>query len=309
MSIDHLIARITELAASQHGLVRLEQLEPAEHRRMRHLNDRGIIERVATGVYRVSGSPMTWAQSLQAGLWALGRGAVVSHASAARLHRFDRFEDITSLEFTVARGHRERRPANLDVVVHSTTRPLNGDLRHVEGLAVTSPVRTILDLARAGVPNPLLEAAIDSALRLRLTSLGHLIQRVEEVKGPGRHGVARLDDLLVTSGGHSVLERRFLQLVRRCGLPAPKPQVVHRDDGRHVARVDFLFQEQGVVVEVSGGRGHSTPSDRAKDARRRNELQQMGRTVLEFTYEDVTRREAYVVRTLRAAGVSASRRQ
>jgi very-short-patch-repair endonuclease len=54
-----------------------------------------------------------------------------------------------------------------------------------------------------------------------------------------------------------------------------------------------------VVVEVSGGRGHSSAADRAKDARRRNELQQLGRVVLEFTYEDVVERPAYVVRTLR----------
>ena len=72
------------------------------------------------------------------------------------------------------------------------------------------------------------------------------------------------------------------------------------------AHVDFLFPTQNVVVEVSGGRGHSTASDRAKDARRRNELQQMGRTVLEFTYEDLTARERYVIDTLRTSGVSRS---
>jgi very-short-patch-repair endonuclease len=303
--MDDLIDRITGLAKQQHGLVRLEQLPTRDHRRVRHLDDRGIVERVATGVYRLSGSPVSWVQSLQAGIWALGKGAVVSHASAARLHRFDRFEDSPALEFTVARGHRERGVARLPVIVHSTTIPLNGDRRHVGGLPVTSPARTILDLARAGAPSHMLEAAIDSALRLRLTTVGHLVDRVERVKGPARRGVARLDELLVTSGGHSVLERRFLQLVRRSGLTMPQPQVVHRDDGRHVARVDFLFPEQDLVVEVSGGRGHSTAPDRARDARRRNELQRMGRTVLEFTYEDVTARDAYVIRTLKQAGVSA----
>ena len=306
MAIDDLIDRITALAKQQHGLVRLDQLPTSEHRRVRHLDDRGIVERLASGVYRVSGSPGTWMQSLQAGIWALGRGAVVSHAAAARLHGLDRFEDNPSVDFTVIRGHRERGLATIPAVVHSTTLPLNGDLRHVAGLPVTSPARTILDLARAGVPSPLLEAAIDSALRLRLTTLGHLIDRVEQVKGPGRRGVARLDELLVTSGGHSVLERRFLTLVRRAGLAMPTPQVVHRENGRHVARVDFVFPEHDLVVEVSGGRGHSTASDRAKDARRRNELQRLGRTVLEFTYEDVTARDAYVIRTLKQAGVSAS---
>jgi hypothetical protein len=63
-----------------------------------------------------------------------------------------------------------------------------------------------------------------------------------------------------------MLERRFLELVRTAGVARPRTQVVHRKDGRHVARVDFLFDEEGVVVEVSGRKGHSTPSERARDA-------------------------------------------
>src|SRR5690606_42052459 len=104
--------------------------------------------------------------------------------------------------------------------------------------------------------------------------------------------------VLLDAGGHTALERLFLRLVRESGLPIPVPQVVHRHDGRHVARVDFLFADHDLVVEVSGGRGHSSPSERAKDARRRNELQRLGRTVLEFTYEQVTRRPDQVIATL-----------
>jgi very-short-patch-repair endonuclease len=306
MSIDELIGRISDLAKQQHGLVRLNQFAELEHRRIRHLDDRGIIERLATGVYRVSGSPQTWMQSLQAGVWALGKDVVVSHASAARLHGLDGFECDPSVEFTVARRQRNRDLCGLQATIHSTAVRVNGDLRRVAGLPVTSAERTIIDLARAGVASPLLESAIDSAIRLRLTTLDHVIERIDQVKGPARSGVARLDELVITSGGHSVLERRFLRLVRRAELPAPITQVVHRRDGQHVARVDFLFPEQNVVVEVSGGRGHSTASDRAKDARRRNELQQMGRTVLEFTYEDLMARERYVIDTLRTSGVSRS---
>jgi hypothetical protein len=265
---------------------------------------RGIIHRVAKGVFRVSGSPLTWMQSLQAGIWALGKLAVVSHSSAARLYELERFEGA-GVEFTVMRSQRGRRlPSGLAATVHTSDSRLKGDVRRVHGLPVTSPERTIVDLAREGVHPNLLEAAIDSAIRLRLTTLDHIVDRVEACKGSSRWGVAQLDSLVVTSGGHSVLERRFLRLMRRTGLPRPNPQIVHRKDGKHVARVDFLFEEQNLVVEVSGGRGHSTASDRAKDARRRNTLQQMGRTVLEFTYEDVMEREAYVVETLKASGVS-----
>ena len=84
-------------------------------------------------------------------------------------------------------------------------------------------------------------------------------------------------------------------------MPVPAPQVVHRRAGRHVARVDFLYEREGIVVEVSGGRGHSSAADRASDARRRNELQRLGRLVLEFTYEDMTTRAIYVADALRTA--------
>jgi len=303
VSTQELIARVTETARAQHGLVRLEQFPRSEHPRLRHLARRGILHRVARGVFRVGGAPSTWMQSLQAGLWALGDQAAVSHAAAARLYRCDRFEGA-SAEFSVPRLQRGRQLAELGARVHTTTAPLNGDVRRVDGLRVTSPERTIIDLARAGTSTKLLEAAIDSVIRLRLTTLDHIVDRIADHKASSRWGVAQLDALVLTSGGHSVLERRFLRLLRNAGLPCPSPQVVHRDDGRHVARVDFLFQEQGVVVEVSGGRGHSTAADRAKDARRRNQLQQIGRTVLEFTYEDVTERETYVLETLEASGVS-----
>ncbi len=66
-----------------------------------------------------------------------------------------------------------------------------------------------------------------------------------------------------------------------------------------MARVDFCFDRPPVVVEVSGQRGHSSPSERAKDADRRNELQSEGFIVLEFTYDDVLRRTGYVLETLR----------
>ena len=76
-----------------------------------------------------------------------------------------------------------------------------------------------------------------------------------------------------------------------------------RLDGRRVGRVDFCFEPQLLIVEVSGRRGHSTDAERAKDAQRRNELQTLGYTVLEFTYADVKDRPDYVLATLRRHGL------
>jgi hypothetical protein len=126
-----------------------------------------------------------------------------------------------------------------------------------------------------------------------------LARRLEKLRGPGRWGARRLDRLLIDSGGHSPLERRFLSLMRRAGMPRPTTQVVHRRGERTFARVDFCFDELNVVVEVSGQKGHASPSERARDAQRRNEPQDAGRRLFEYTWRDVTERPAYVTRTMR----------
>ncbi len=67
---------------------------------------------------------------------------------------------------------------------------------------------------------------------------------------------------------------------------------------RRTRAVDFLFDPYGVVVEVSGRKGHSSPTERQIDAQRRNELQDAGRRVFEYTYEDVMRRPDHVIGTM-----------
>ena len=115
-----------------------------------------------------------------------------------------------------------------------------------------------------------------------------------------------IDELLYDAGGHTMLEREFLRLMREADLPRPQPQVVFRNGKRTMARVDFLYAEWKIVVEVSGRIGHSTAPERARDAQRRNELQDLGLRVYEFTWEDVTRRPSWVQNQkrlrLRAAG-------
>jgi len=146
-----------------------------------------------------------------------------------------------------------------------------------------------------------LERAVDSAFRLRRTAVNKLIDELELLSGRGRRGVVLMRELLLDSGGESVLERRFLRLVRASGMPRPVCQVVFRPGTGRVIRVDFCFRGSNLVVEVSGRLGHSTDRDRQRDARRRNHLQQMGQVVIEFTTADLIDSPDYVIRTLRTA--------
>lgn len=289
---------LTTLARAQHGAVGIDQLVQAgvTRRWVDNLVRRGTIERAAPGVVVIAGSEATWHRALQVGLLALGDGSCVSHEAAAGLHRLDRTPPGV-VELTVLRTGRGRV---LPLTVHTTRELPPIDRVQVDGFPATSATRTVLDLARARVSRDRLAAAMDSAVRLGLTAPAALRARLAERRGPGHWGVRVLDELLVDAGGHTMLERRFLEIVRCAGLPRPSTQVIHRRDGRTFARVDFEFEAFGVVVEVSGTLGHTTPAERARDAQRRNELQDVGRKVYEYTWEDVTRRTSFVGSSLKA---------
>jgi hypothetical protein len=290
------IPRLSTLAAAQHGVLSIRQLGAARVPRgvFDQLVRRGIFVRVAPGVYAGAAAPDTWERKLMSGLLALGPTARISHESAAHLHGFDR-SIADRVEFTVDRSHRN---AKANGTVHSTSRTRRLDVVTIRSFRVTSATRTIVDLARARVPSGRLAAAIDSAVRLGLSSPIVLQSELRFLRGPGRWGCRLLDELLVDAGGHTVLERGFLRLMRRGGLPRPRTQVIHRRDGATFARVDFLFDPYSVVVEVSGRKGHSSPVERQVDAQRRNELQDAGRRVFEYTYEDLERRPDHVIATM-----------
>lgn len=291
------VASITELARRQHGVLRTAQLRERgmTARAQRGAIDQAWLRTAGPGVVTVAGAPDTWPQRLTIGLFMLGAAAWVSHDAAGALHGLDRA--VPDVEFTVPR--RKRTDVG-GLKVHTTTTVGPLDVVTVDGFRCSSATRTILDLAYIGTPTVRLEAAIDSAVRLGLSAPHVIASRLAELRGPGRRGARALDRLLVDSGGESRLERLFLQLVRRARLPRPATQRVMRRDGRHVARVDFLFESVGVVVEVTGRVGHSSPADRERDAQRRNELIDLGYRVYEYTWNDVRYRSDNVIASLRA---------
>lgn len=215
----------------------------------------------------------------------------MSFEAAACLHGFDR-SDRTAVEFTIERNRVRPR---IGWTVHTTKflEPL--DTVEVDGFRATSPTRTVLDLALARSSKKRVEAAFDSAVRLGLSHPTVLEERLGTLRGSGRWGVAMIERILPDSGGHSPLERSFLRIVREAGCPRPTTQAIQRSaTGRHVARVDFLFEQQRLIVEVSGRLGHVSDSERARDARRRNELQDLGFVVIEYTSTQIWEQTEWV---------------
>lgn len=227
-------------------------------------------------------------------MW-LGSPAALAGSAAARWWGLDGFEDCDDVEFVVPHGRRSKGgPA-----IHFVREWARKDFLVRAGVSITTVTRTIIDLAAQGVCARRLEQAIDSGARNRWTSVPTLTGRMAELARPGRKGIPELRELLLDSGGESVLERRFLRLLRATGIGRPQTQVTFRAHTTRAIRVDFLFAREGVVVEVSGRVGHASDADRRKDARRRNDLIQRGLVVLEFTTADVIDDPDYVVVTLR----------
>ena len=209
-------------------------------------------------------------------LLACGAHAVLSHHTAARLVKI-LDPDHHPIHVTI-RGRFGPRPHG--VQVHRTTRLNRTEVRIVEGLPVTSPLRTLLDLACV-VDIRTLERAVEEAITLRLTSDRAIRQALTAANG--RKGMSNLRAILdqhrepgVT---RSTAERRFRALIRAAQLPEPLTNV-----GMHGVEADFYWPDLGVVVEVQSQRYHLTRAALERDTRKAARLTAAGLTVSYVTW-------------------------
>lgn len=245
---------------------------------IRHRVADGRLHRVARGVYAVGRPDLTEHGRWMTAVLSCGPEAALSHHSAAALYEIAP-DDPRAIHVSIPASLTRRRPG---VVVHR--RAALSATTH-RGIRATTPAATLRDLARV-LTRKQLEAAVIEADKRDLVDVATV------------EAVLRVDDYAPTD---SALERRFLALVRKAGLPRPQTQA-------HVLghRVDFLWPELGLVVETDGLRYHRTPAQQAKDRRRDQELTAAGYTVLRFTYAQVVTGEALPVLAAVAARLSRS---
>jgi very-short-patch-repair endonuclease len=170
-----------------------------------------------------------------------------------------------------------------------------GDLTTQHNIPLTSPIRTLLDLA-TGLAPPALERAVNEADRVDLIDPEALRAALD--RHGGEPGVAILRTLLDRRTfvlTDSELERRFLGLVRRAGLPPPRTR-----EQLNGFRVDFFWPELGLVVETDGLRYHRTPAQQSRDHRRDQAHAAAGLTPLRFSHAQIRYEPAHVAATLRA---------
>jgi len=230
-------AAIARLAGRQHGVVSRGQLaalglgRPAIDYRVMH----GRLHTVHRGVYAVGHRALTRQGAFMAAVL-VADGGVLSHRSAAALLGI-RPADRNVVDITVLR-HLKHRPR---VVIHRAQLPAD-EITTRAGIPVTTPTRTLLDLASLISPQELERAATEAEIH-RLgspTSLDTLVARY-----PRREGTAAIRALLRDRRiGQNVtkkdLELRFLAFLDANRLPRPRINA-RIDLDRHVARRPMSF--------------------------------------------------------------------
>src|SRR3954468_8763627 len=284
---------VWRLAAKQHGVVTRAQLlaaglsGPAIHHRVAN----GRLHRIHRGVYAVGRPQLDRYGRWLAAVLACGPHAALSHRSAAVLWGLIGGEP-DPVEISVPLHVHRTRPG---LVVHRRSNLGERDLAKREGIAVTTPARTLADLAGRLSPGQL-EAAINEADRLNLIGPEALKRALAGERGSvGAPKLRELLDSRIFALTDSELERRFLRLVRQANLAKPLTGALIGE-----YRADFYWPSLGLVVETDGLRYHRTPTQQAKDRQRDQAYVLAGLTPLRFTHAQVAREPDRVVSTLRA---------
>jgi hypothetical protein len=286
---------ISELAKRQHGVISRAQL------RSIGLSDGGITARVSRGglhrvhhgVYAVGHTVLGARGKWMAAVLAGGTGAVLSHAAAAALWGL-RSSEAPTIDVTVpGSGGRRRRPG---LRIHRA-RSLDGETTACDGIPVTTPARTILDLAAVLNRRPL-EQLLDQAEITRLAdqpSLEALARAHPGHRGAGRLTAALHDHTPGTTLTNGKLEERFLKLCDDAGLP--RPLVNHHVEG---FKVDFVFTDHRVLVETDSWRFHKSRASFESDRHRDAVHAAAGYRTLRFTHDRIAHHPAAVSRAIRS---------
>lgn len=295
--------RIGQVARRQHGVVRRDQLlrEGLAPRAVSRLLRAGRLRQLHRGVYLV-GPVMPRLAREMAAVLACGRQARLSHASGGALWEIQPAPP-TSVPpvVTVPQGVRVRRPG---IRVHQSVHLAPDDVATVSAIPVTSPARTLVDLA-AVVSARELERAVAAAERRGLVTLDELTARVQRHRR--RPGIAALASVLRQEGGpaytRSRLEDMFRAEVRRFGLPLPRfNPIVHGHE------VDCHWPDARLVVELDGQAYHASWDQQEKDRERDAGLASTGIHVMRITWRQLARdTERTMIRVAQAMAIGRER--
>ena len=286
---------MAEIAAVQDNVVTWEQLIAAGVGRgaIGYRRRAGVIHRLYRGIYLVGHAPPTHAARARAAVLACGENAVLSHRSAAELWGLLAASrgvvDVTVIARNpgVRPGIRRHRAAELP----------SSEIKYIRSVPVTSPARTICDIAGAGLSHEA-EHALEQARVARLVTDRELRAVIE--RAPSRAGSALIRALLDSENGagytRSKAERAMRALVRSAELPQP---LVNAQ--LHGFLVDFLWSNERLVVEVDGYEFHRDRAAFERDRRRDQILTAAGYRVVRITWRQLRDEPVAVIARLAQA--------
>jgi len=245
---------IASIAAKQFGNITRQQLLELglSSGAIKHRIRIGLLHRVYPGVYAVGAPPRLPLQRAAAAVLAGGGPAVAGLAggSAMTLWGFwRRWEE--PFEIAVVKG--DRRLPNL--IIHRPRSLMQRELSTHLGIRVTSPARTLFDVAPR-LNDKQLKRDVNNALHSKFLTTGHLAELI--VRHPGHPSTVRLRYFVTTEGGPTLSdwERAFPAFCESQDLPPP---VMSRKAGRHTP--DASWPELGIVIELDSWEFHHTRVD------------------------------------------------
>jgi predicted transcriptional regulator of viral defense system len=239
-------------------------------------------QRIYPGVFAIFTGPPSRMAQLWAAVLLAGRGAALSHDTAAELHAIT--DRPSSLIHVTIPADRQVKPPD-DIVIHRSARLLEA-VHPTDMPPRTKITETVLDLTDLATSFDQAFAVVCAACQRKLTTPKQLTQAMS--RRTRLRWRAELTEALVqiASGVHSLLEYRYVRLVEEPhGLPQATRQAEVSIDHRH-RYLDNLYEDYGLCVELDGQQAH--PEDqRWADQHRINSLTQEGLTVLRYGWADV----------------------
>lgn len=259
----------------------------------------GVFVRIRPGVLALPGAPDPHLLDLHVACRKLG--AVVTHQSAAYIHDLDRPRHVKP---TVS-VERNRTKDLVGVTVHQLNDLDPVHVVDVEGLRVTNPERTIVDLA-AVFNERRLARVVDNGLAAGLLDLDALQDLFVQLGRRGKPGTTRLRKLLEARGGdfvapESELERLMLLVIEQSDLPSPVRQFKAPWLRPVNGRVDVAYPDNRLLIEGDSRRWHMLAEAFETDRLRDNAAQLAGWRILRFTWLEITDHPERVVATIRRA--------
>lgn len=258
-------------------------------KRLRRLVADREVSRLFRGVYVSSETPENLSIRAAAAALVMNPHSVLCDRTAAWFHGIDVFRyaehDVgLPLESFVLRGHEPTDRTEC----HGRTRDLRPeDWMTIEGVRVTTPLRTALDLA-CTLPRRDALAALDAFAREHGVTVPELRRLL--VRYFRRRGVRQARTLvpLTDPRSESPPESWVRLAIVDHGLPSPTPQHWVLVAGVPTFRLDLAYSRLKIAVEYDGEEFHSRAEDRAHDEARREWLAAHGWHVIVLTKSSFT---------------------